>query len=203
MDRALGRIHAVTDNFFFWQGLRLVPLGAALIVVGLALSPAVPLPHALRPWLGVPFLVAALWLSTGVLGRYYARNFGRVQIDFARHTKRTTIKWIVVYPAILAAMVVDAIWRPPVLVSAIAFGLALEAFRQSTGGGRFHYVIAAVALGAFSLFPAFGLIQPGIDALAALIVGVGAIYVIGGILDHRELVATLSTMHTETRAGTV
>ena len=64
-------------------------------------------------------------------------------------------------------------------------------------------VIAAVALGAFSLFPLFGAIQPGVGALAALVVAVGAIYTIGGVLDHRELVSTLSTMRVENHVGTV
>src|ERR1051325_9946426 len=69
----LRRLHAVTDNFFFWQGLRWVPLGAALIIVSISLSPANPLPRELRPWLGVPFLVVAFWLSGSVIGPYYAR----------------------------------------------------------------------------------------------------------------------------------
>ena len=28
----LRRLHAVTDNFFFWQGLRWIPMGFALMV---------------------------------------------------------------------------------------------------------------------------------------------------------------------------
>lgn len=32
-DASLQRIHDFTANFFFWQGLRWVPLGAALLIL--------------------------------------------------------------------------------------------------------------------------------------------------------------------------
>jgi hypothetical protein len=134
----LRRVHDVTDNFFFWQGLRWVPIGVALMVVSIAMMPGVPLAKPIRPWVGVPFLLVAFWLSTSVLGRYYARHFGRVRMDLSRHKTRTSVKWLVAYPVVLASMVVDAAWKPPVLVSAIAFALAIEAYRESTGGGRTH-----------------------------------------------------------------
>ena len=191
----LRRLHAVTDNFFFWQGLRWIPMGVALMVCSIAMMPGFPLPKNIRPWIGIPFIVVALWLSTSVLGRYYARNFGRVRMDLERHTTRTSVKWLVVYPAILGSMLVDGIWKPPVLLSAIAFALAVEAYRESTGGGRTHYIFAALTLGIFSLFPALGVIPTGVVALAGVIALTGAIYVVGGLLDHRELVRILGSAH--------
>ena len=41
------RTREVTANFFFWQGLRWVPLGAALLLVTWSSLPAFPLP---APW---------------------------------------------------------------------------------------------------------------------------------------------------------
>jgi hypothetical protein len=189
----LRRLHAVTDNFFFWQGLRWVPIGVALMVVSIAMMPGVPLAKPIRPWVGVPFMLVAFWLSTSVLGRYYARHFGRVRMDLSRHKTRTSVKWLVAYPAMLAAMVVDARWKPPVLLSAIAFALAIEAYRESTGGGRTHYIFAAFTLGAFALLPALGVISTGLTALAGVLALTGAIYVVGGLLDHRELVHILGS----------
>src|ERR1051325_528961 len=102
----LRQIHDVTDNFFFWQGLRLIPMGIAMLVAGLTSSAAVPIPHAARQWIPPPLLAIAVWLSLSVLGRYYANRFGRVASDPSRHTVRTSIKWFVVCPAIAGALVI-------------------------------------------------------------------------------------------------
>ena len=189
----LRRLHAVTDNFFFWQGLRWIPMGFALMVSSIAMMPGVPLSKDVRPWIGVPFMIVALWLSTSVLGRYYARHFGRVRMDLSRHKTRTTVKWFVVYPAMLAAIIVDGVWRPPVLLSALAFAGAVEAYRESTGGGRLHYAVAAVGFVAFSLLPLLGVLPNGMAAVGAVIGLTGAVYVVGGFLDHRELVRILGS----------
>ena len=157
------------------------------------MMPGVPLSKDVRPWIGVPFMIVALWLSTSVLGRYYARHFGRVRMDLSRHKTRTTVKWFVVYPAMLAAIIVDGLWRPPVLLSALAFAGAIEAYRESTGGGRLHYVVAAIGFVAFSLLPLLGVLPNGIAAVGAVIGLTGAVYVVGGLLDHRELVRILGS----------
>ncbi len=197
------RIEAVTDSFFFWQGLRLIPVGVALMVVGLSLSPAVPLPKPVRPWIGLPVLLGSLWLSSTVIGGYYARHFGRVRADASRHPHRATVKWMVVYPAMVLAMVVDAVWHPPIIVGGVVFAIGVEAFRESTGGGRFHYIAAAIALVVFACLPTLGLLQNRIDALAWLIVVTGMIYTIGGLLDHRELVGILDGATSLGDVGTI
>lgn len=187
----LRQIEAVTDNFFFWQGLRWIPLGAALFLTATAMLPGSPLPRAVRNWFWVPLFAVAYWLSMSVLGRFYASRFGRVRSDPSRHRLRTSIKWAVVYPAIVVAMVVDAKVAPPILLSAVAFGAAIEAYRQSTGGGRLHYIVASIALVGFAFLPMLGMLDPGKRAFAPLIAALGLIYVVGGLLDHRELVRVL------------
>ena len=194
IDNRLRRIHDVTDNFFFWQGLRWIPLGVALLGTAVTLSPGVPIPAPLRSWILLPFFGLALWLSSSVLGRYYARHFGRVRADPSRHALRMSVKWLVVYPAVILALLVDIKFRPPIVISGIAFALAIEAYRQSTGGGRGHYTIAAIGLLAFSLLPLLGALPPGKVALNALIGIVGLTYIVGGVLDHRELVRVLGPL---------
>jgi hypothetical protein len=183
---ALDRINAITANFFFWQGLRWVPLGAALLVIALALAPGSLVP---RSW-GSPLLLAstavALWTST-LIGRWYARSFGRVRGIPGQHARRTRTKWLVVYPALVIALLIDAILKPPVLISGIAFAAAIEAYRRSTGGGRLHYVIASGVFAVLTFAPTLGLAVPGKNALDLLVGMLGATYVIGGLLDHREL----------------
>jgi len=47
-------------------------------------------------------------------------------------------KWLLVYPAMVAAMIFDAKLDTPIFLSGIVFGAAIEAYRRSTGGGRRH-----------------------------------------------------------------
>jgi type IV secretory pathway TrbD component len=199
----LRRIHDVTDNFFFWQGLRWIPMGAALLGLAVASSPRVPMSSALREWIALPLFGVAIWLSSSVLGRYYARHFGRVRGDPSRHTRRTSVKWLVVYPAIAAAFVIDAKFGPPVIVSALAFAIAIEAYRQSTGGGRVHYTVAALGLVAFAILPLFGVVSTGKQILTPLIGVVGLIYIVGGLLDHRELVRMFAPVPEEAHVSPV
>jgi hypothetical protein len=199
----LRRIRDVTDNFFFWQGLRWVPMGVAMLGYAAAYSPRVPIPPSLRVWIGLPTFALALWLSSSVLGRYYGRHFGRVRGDASRHVVRTTIKWVVVYPAIAVALLVDARIGPPVIVSGFAFAIAIEAYRQSTGGGREHYIVASLGLVAFSVLPLFGLLSPGKPILASLLGVLGFIYIVGGVLDHRELVRILTPIPEEPRVSSL
>ena len=194
IDDRLQAIHDVTDNFFFWQGLRWIPMGAAMVACAAVSSPRLPLPPIQRGWIAVLSFAAALWLSTTVLGGYYTRHFGRVRGDPSRHSLRTSIKWLVAYPAICLALLIDATRAPHVSVSGLAFAIALEAYRQSTGGRRAHYRWAAIGLVAFSTLPVFGLAPPGKGLLAPLIGVIGFIYVVGGVLDHRELVRILASV---------
>ena len=191
---ALDRINAVTANFFFWQGLRWVPLGIALLVVAWSYGPGSPVPKSWVSALFVATMVLALSASA-MVGRWYARSFGRVRGIPGQHARRTRTKWLVVYPALVVAMLVDGIAKPPVLFSGIAFAAAIEAYRRSTGGGRAHYVIASIAFAALSFAPMLTLTVPGPAALNLLIAVLGATYTIGGILDHRELTRLFPDFH--------
>jgi hypothetical protein len=199
----LRQIHDVTDNFFFWQGLRWIPMGAAMLCVATVSSPGVPIPVVVREWIALPLFAVALWLSTAVLGRYYARRFGRVRGDPSRHAVRTSVKWLIVYPAIVVALVADAKFAPPIVVSSLAFAIAIEAYRQSTGGARHHYIIAAIGLVAFSILPLFHVVPAGKYSLTPLIGIIGLIYIVGGVLDHRELVRVLAPIREEEHVASV
>lgn len=199
----LRQIHDVTDNFFFWQGLRWIPMGAAMLGCAAVYSPRLPIDAALREWIALPLFAVALWLSTSVLGRYYARHFGCVRGDPSRHRVRTSVKWLIVYPGIIVAMLVDADFAPPLVVSALAFAVAIEAYRQSTGGGREHYIVAAIGLIVFSILPLSDVVPAGKHSLTPLIGIIGVIYIVGGVLDHRELVRALAPFQGERRVAPV
>jgi hypothetical protein len=200
---ALERINAVTSNFFFWQGLRWVPLGLALVVVAWAHGPRSPVPDAWEVPLFIATMTVALAASS-MVGGWYARSFGRVRGIPGQHARRTRTKWLVVYPALVVALMVDAFAKPSVLISGIAFAASIEAYRRSTGGGRHHYIIMSIAFAALTFAPTFGLVRPGASALNLLIALLGACYTIGGLLDHRELKRVFPDMgDTDTSGGAV
>jgi hypothetical protein len=201
-DRDLRMVRDVTANFFFWQGLRWVPLGVALIVLALA-STVGARDAAWAPWVMRGTLALALWLSTTVAGRYYRRTFGAVRALPGLHTRRTAIKWLVVYPAMVGAMILDGTLELPVFLSGFAFAAGIVAYRHSTGGGRAHYLAAAGALAVIALLPLTGLVPTGRALFSPFIGLLGAIYVVGGVLDHHELVRILRPVARQEHGGAV
>jgi hypothetical protein len=190
-DQHLRLVRDVTANFFFWQGLRWVPMGVGLIVFALAAAPGVPLPNAAREVVPAATMLVALWLSTTVATNYYRRTFGDVRGLPGLHAKRDTVKWLVAYPLMFGSMILDARLAPPVFVSAIVFAAGIVAYRQSTGRGRVHYLFAAAILALFGLLPLTGVVPTGKALFGPFLGLLGAIYVVSGALDHLELTRIL------------
>ena len=186
----LHEVRAVTANYFFWQGLRWVPLGVVLCFTAAGLA-GDWVPRPVTDWGIWPLVVVAFWLSTSVLGRYYRRTFGDVRPDDAQHARRTSVKWLVVYPAMIASMVVDMKVALPLLLSGLVWGVSIELYRRSTGGGRLHYSVAAVLLCALGLLPLAGIALTGKAGVTLLVGVVGFVYIVGGLLDHQALVRVL------------
>lgn len=185
-DRRLERIRSVTDNYFFWQGLRLVPMGAGLLVVALRWTPWWPFPD---PWNDlVLILVLAIALTASwAIGSSYRRTFGDVRGRPGAHARREMVKWLLVYPVMVAALVVDGLVRTPVFVTGPVWGAATAAYWWSTGRGRPHYLVAAVVLAIYGLLPLFGVYPAGLAAISPFFALLGVIYMVGGVLDHLEL----------------
>jgi hypothetical protein len=185
-DLDLRRIRDVTANFFFWQGLRWVPLGAALLLFTWSTLPSFPLA---APWRDVvPWIALACGLgASSLIGAYYTRAYGHVRVLPGMHQRRNTIKWAIVYPAMMVALIIDGLTKPQIMVSGLVFALGIEAYRRSTGGGRKHYLLASIIFALATFAPMLGLVQPGRDVLAFVFGALGCVYMIGGVLDHLEL----------------
>ena len=184
------RVRAVTANFFFWQGLRWVPLGAMLILVSLLRVGREAFGRTITNIVALLGVIVAVWLSTSVLDRYYARTYGRVQGIPGQHARRSRIKWLIVYPAMGLALVLDWQLNAPIFISGLVFAAGIEAYRRSTGGGRIHYIVASALLAVVAFAPLTDLASSR-ELLVPFFGMLGAIYIIGGLLDHRELQRTL------------
>jgi hypothetical protein len=182
----LERIKSVTANYFFWQGLRWVPLGIVIIAFGFRQTPWWPLTGA---WDDV-FLFALVALGAVVspfIGRYYRRTFGHVIDDAEAHHRREATKWFLVYPLMFFSLLIDMLYLPAFFVTGPVWAAGILAYWSSTGHGRPHYLLASSCM--FLLGPVQWLefVEPGKPMFAIFGLLLGAIYIVGGILDHREL----------------
>src|SRR5262245_34959736 len=121
----LRRMYAITANYFFWQGLRWVPPGAALLLFAWSSMPSFPLPASWRdatPWLALTFGFVASWL----IGKYYAHSYGYVHSLPGMHARRNALKWSVAYPVIALALLVDGLLKPPIIVFGLVFAVSIE-----------------------------------------------------------------------------
>lgn len=195
----LDRIRGVTANYFFWQGLRLVPGGLILVIGGLLWSDWWPFTGWVEDALLVGVLLAALSVSLAI-GRYYQRVFGQVQVIPGHRARRDAIKWLVFYPAMFASLLIDALTRIPFLISGIIWGAAIVAFWWSTGRGRYHYLVAASVLVVLTFLPTLGMVARGTPMLSLFFIVLGGIYIVGGVLDHLELRRLLPPVTADTEA---
>lgn len=186
----LDRVHSITDNFFFWQGLRLVPMGAALLVLSATYASWWPIDRRVHAVVPVAVLLLGLALS-GAIGSYYGRAYGRVAAAPGAHALRSTIKWLVAYPAMAASLLIDGVVRLPIFITGIVWAAATLAYWWSTGRGRPHYLGAALLFASTSAWPALGVATRGHAMMNLFLAVLGATYMINGVLDHLELRRTL------------
>lgn len=181
----LARIRYITRNLDSLQGLRMVPFGLFLLAAGFG-------------WLGdqgdftlsLPAFVLTLFLYW-LLGRYYARKFGRVKPLRAELVKNTLLSLAVILLMWVASWL-DYWLNPPVSIFGLTLAVLLFAWwwldEQRI---RFHYALMAGLVALISLLPLIGIgegwqiIEP-MGSLFHLLIG--GIVLIGGILDHLILV---------------
>jgi hypothetical protein len=186
MDTELTR--RIAPNLFFWEGLRWLPFGVFLVVVGLQLLSPNWSPGVAGPWLLLVLLVWSFWAESRI-GRYYQRTVGTAWNIPGSHRRRTISKWLLVYPALAASLLVDSLFEPPILISSVVLAAAILLYRRSTGGGRRHYFVGAVLVAANTVLPLVGVETK--NGLSILMIVLGLVYIVGGVLDHLELVRAL------------
>ena len=182
----LKRVERVTANYFFWQGLRWVPVGFVILIASLKSARWWPFPGI---WREITFFaaVAATIPVSFLIGRYYERVFGRVKGYAGLHRRRELLKWYVVYPAMFGSLVIDISLQPSFFISGPVWAAGITAYWWSTGHGRQHYLLAALSMLALSIIQWQELIEPGKPMFVAFGVLLGAIYMLCGLLDHFEL----------------
>jgi len=185
----LVRIHRITSDLMLWQGLRLVPIGALLL--GLSARHSRLWPLAVTSDLAFAAFAVGTLFAFARLGSYYRRRFGCVTPIPGAHERRDRIKWQVVYPLMLVALLFDLRVAPAFFISGPVWAAAIVAYWWSTGRGRPHYFVAAAAMLGLSAVQSVGLVRPGRPMGSLFVAVLGVIYIVGGTLDHLELTRIL------------
>jgi heme/copper-type cytochrome/quinol oxidase subunit 2 len=116
MNYEVERIRRVTSNYFFWQGLRWVPIGLVVMALGLRRTNWSPIADAWEDTLILCLIVLVMALSP-LIGVYYRRSFGDVRDDPDAHQRREMMKWLLVYPLMILSLVIDMKFKPAFFVT--------------------------------------------------------------------------------------
>jgi cell division protein FtsW (lipid II flippase) len=145
MNYEVERIRRVTSNYFFWQGLRWVPIGLVVMALGLRRTNWSPIADAWEDTLILCLIVLVMALSP-LIGVYYRRSFGDVRDDPDAHQRREMMKWLLVYPLMILSLVIDMKFKPAFFVTGPVWCSGILAYWLSTGRGRPHYLIASMSM---------------------------------------------------------
>jgi hypothetical protein len=189
----LQRIRLVTSDYSGYQGLNTCLLGVFGVWLGMApLTGEGPL-TALFPF-GV-LLIAALFIAVQL---YYRRRFGQVRP--LRSTRR--LVWALFVPIALVFAYMALMITTNILevqggwVFGVFIALALLTVWGSDLRHRWHYLVGAVLILAFTVLPLGPLFPSGTHPVEweypvmVPVVG-GLVFIVNGLLDHRTLARSL------------
>jgi hypothetical protein len=187
----------VTRNYHALQGLVRVPLGAFLLIFGVGQLLGVPgfqQGDCTLPSIALPVVI----VLTLVARHYYHRRFGEVQ----RETSNREL-WLVLSSVAgwFFLTMLDMTWLGgiPVSFTMVGFALFFAMIPITSEGKRRHYFPLVTLLVVIAFMPAFGLLNK-MDFFSGRWHGnlvIGAVLVIGGLLDHRMLVHLLNPSQKE------
>jgi hypothetical protein len=163
---------------WYWQGFRWAPGGLLLLATATVAVVSMPWPVRWLLWLGAVVVSARLH---SLAGSYYARHFPNVRPG------RLTTGGLAASGVLIVAVALDALWAPPVLVTAIVGAAVLLAYGLVTGGGRPHHVGGMALLMALAPLPAVGLVDGARPRVLLWLFACGLLYPVLAVLDHREL----------------
>jgi hypothetical protein len=188
------QIRFVTANYHQLQGLRLVPLGLLLVLLGMLNSGLVPPAFgAVRAryltWIGIAsMLLVALTVLAPVL---YRRRYGSVD-PVARGWRNAWITAAVVGVLVLGRL--DTLVQWPVRTSLFLVSASLFITVWHDGRMRAHYLVPAVAWLVVSFLPTLNM-SPAATRLTVFGLG-GLTLIVCGIGDHLLVTRTLATPRT-------
>ncbi len=174
------RMHYVTEHYHQLQGLRLLPLGAAVLL-------SVPAGHG-AAWFGLSpaamclLLLAAAVVASFPIARYYERQYGRARFPWWPAGTGTLLA--------SAAAVLGLAWlqdvRPvPVSLPLLFVSVVLARVGLAAGRLRVHYLWIAAVFAAAAILPLAG-VPPALRGVTFDCL-VGGALIVAALGDHRVL----------------
>lgn len=191
-----GRIRFVTGNYYQLQGLRMVPIGLFLALVGLlnlfgmfdhfrpAAQPRLVTGVGLAGWLALGLSVAA--------PLYYRYRYGAIKPS-ARGRRNGWITAAVIGTFLLIRVDNDLHWPVSLSLLLVSASLFIAVWRD--GWIRAHYLVPAVAWLVVGFQPAFNVTPAHTTRVGFILLG-GLTLIVCGIGDHLLLTRTLTKPRT-------
>jgi hypothetical protein len=180
-------LNSVAGRYYALRGLLLVPTGVLLVAAGLTNMPPIG-PEKVGG--GAPYFLVALVVAAAgyiVANHYYVTRFGR--IDPPMRTKvRVAVYSLLAGVGICIGITVDTQFDLPVTFYGASFAVSLLAYYRVIVGLRpYHRAIIGAFLVA-CLVPIWDRVD---DKVSLVMIPMGAMMIAIGLLDHRELVASI------------
>lgn len=199
--RDLERVRYVTENYEQLQGLRNVPLGLMLLFSGAltlfpsSLSSFGPVVSEAFFYLLFIVLIATVLLYF-VIGNYYERKFGWVQTFSLNGKQITAVTTLIIVLLVVGS--VNLMFRPPIHMIWLVWGLSVMAVHWRERRFRTHYVVIGVLIICVSFLPLLGITSVSLSYEAGgLMAFLGILFVVGGTFDHLLLVRTMKYLPEE------
>ena len=189
----LDGIHELAANYSDRQGLRVVPIAAAMFLA--SLPHPVWLPN-LPPKIDSVLLTAVCGvLGYYLIGIYYRRRFGTVQ-ELPYDGVPIALQIVLVVLSFFGSLAIDIVARPPLFLSGLVIAAWLIGVSWSSRRIRKDYAAMAVWLAIVSiLFPLIGSTQRDVAAFYAVNFAVALLF--AGVHDHIALVRAFPPAETE------
>ncbi len=173
----LDQIQDITANYSDRQGLRIIPIGLAVMIQGFPRLLPIEI-------FGIDSMLVALaagFAGYWLVGLYYRHRFGRVE-ELTYEGQPLWKHLAFVFVAFLASMIVDLQFHPPVFVSGLVIAAWLAYTAWPSRRLRGEYSSIAMVLALLSLGQLVG--EPQETVAKAYGFWFGALLLIAGIRDH-------------------
>jgi hypothetical protein len=175
-------IHDLAANYSDRQGLRVVPVGLAVMVQAF--------PEWVPPSLsGIDTSLIALvagFAGYWAAGRYYRRRFGAID-ELPYDGMSPVAQFVAMFASFIAAAVVDLLLHPPVFISGLVIAAWLAIAAWPSRLVRSHYMASAIVLALIAFAPLTGTTLASAGRSYGFCFGF--MLLLAGVRDHMAFVA--------------